>query len=300
MQGHAGQQPCGERGGEQVAGALHRAVDALVAEGLGALVGDDDHLQLVGSAVGLGRAGHHHPFGARAQQGAGGGHRLAEGVDGHLGQAGQFETVGGHAGGDRQQLVAVGIDHAVGHVDAAVMIAHHRVDDDLQLGVLLLQGGQPVGQHPGLAGAAEVADQHRSQHVQGAAGFEVGQIAGKPVVGDGAAVDAGIVRRVAEQHRGHDGGFETGTLQHGPGHVVPYPAVDHHGLHRHHVQCQRAKCVVMDVLTFFGVQRIHGGCGIGLPGWQRLSVLRCKMQRCCVVVPGRGELQRVMNSYLYP
>ncbi|MNP59539.1 hypothetical protein D3C76_1545420 [compost metagenome] len=49
------------------------------------------------------------------------------------------------------------------HVDPAVDITDHRVDQHQQIRVLFFNGDQPLGQNGNLAGAAHIARGHRFQ-----------------------------------------------------------------------------------------------------------------------------------------
>ena len=227
-------------------------------DALGPVGRDDNQLDLVlGTVLGR-RAGDDDPAGVTPDERAGRCNHLVDGVHGHAGQIAQLEAVGGEPCGLRDQVLKMAVHHALGHVDAAVLVTHHRIRDDQQAGVLFAQWLQPLGQHGGLAGTAQIAHQHGTQLGQRAPGLQIGQVAGKPVVRNAAAVDGGIVGRVAEHHGGHDGHFQTGTQQHGGGHVVAHPPVDHLGLDRNHVEGQGLHGIVEERLSFGGRKVFHG------------------------------------------
>ncbi|CFO67407.1 Uncharacterised protein [Bordetella pertussis] len=205
------------------------------------VVRDHRHAHPARRPGGRRRAGHDHPAGAPAQQGAGCGDGLLHGAGGQPGQAFQFEAVGRQALRQRQQMIAVRRDHAGRHVHAAVVVADHRIDVHAQVGTLRHQARDPAAQRLGLRRPAQVAQLHHPHPRQRAARAQVGQITLEPIQRHGAAMHARIVRRIAQHHRGHRRHPQAEAIEHRHGHAVADLAVHHLRLDRHHVDGQRRK-----------------------------------------------------------
>ena len=90
---------------------------------------------------------------------------------------------------------------------------------------------QPLRQQDDLAGAAHIAGGDRLKLAQDLALFQRLQVAAEPLVGDHAAVEGVIVRRVAEQYRRHGGNVQPVGTNIRYRNAVPHAAVHHLRLH---------------------------------------------------------------------